>query len=306
MDFFNLLGQAADLPSWLFNAPQAVTIPNHLILHPWPMGRPTNFAWYETGIKEEDKGVFNQYARKVVALQHIGRCGVCGGRRNRHRPFWSLGMRVCVLCLRENLVSGRALSRDHNTSLKELIQVDGEDTALIRACELRVFYFMSYTTPRLREDLTLNPIDFMGTRSIQLAFFWRPHLGKLIDLEGRRVSAVKINKAKGTLSAVARALYARTVFLALRSKVRRVFFWPVHAYGSRHASQHGERSVQEFYRTFAHAMGHVELHRMNIEIRPLDDTHFEGMWRLSTRMEQMADRMPEPWETVGNTKYRRV
>lgn len=209
--------QAADLPSWQYNTPQAVTIPNHLSFHPWPTGKPTNFSWYEIGIDEADKPVFNKYAHKVVALQHVGRCGMCGSRRNRHRPFWSLGMRVCVLCLRENLVSGRALSRDYNTSIKDVV---GEDTPLIRACELRVFYFMSYTTPRLREDFTLNPIDFWGSRSIQLAFFWKPHLGKIINLEERREQTVRLNRAKERLSAAARAHYTKTVFLALKDKVR--------------------------------------------------------------------------------------
>lgn len=74
---------------------------------------------------------------------------------------------------------------------------------------------------------------------------------------------------------------------------------------SLYASQHREKSVNAYYRAFTHAMGHVELHRRNVEARELDGRHFDGMWRLSTRMDQMADRMPEPWETEENTRYRR-
>ena len=49
------------------------------------------------------------FFKKMAVLQNSSCCGMCGASRHETICFWSLGMRVCKFCLRENLVSNRVL-----------------------------------------------------------------------------------------------------------------------------------------------------------------------------------------------------
>jgi hypothetical protein len=232
--------QKQDLSIESYNVQQAVTVPNVLPFHPWPKGRPTDYDWYDKGIPLEDQSIFNRYVRKVVGLGHIKRCGVCGSRKGAPRPYWSLSMRVCTSCLRENLVSDRALLLDYGVSITERLpgRLDegvvlarrADRGVLLQACQLRVFYFASFITNKQRERFTHNPADFEKPRiSERYLFFWRPHLEKIIDLGERRAKHNTRQKAEATLSArlrmahqhriQAKLLQARTRFFQARFRL---------------------------------------------------------------------------------------
>jgi len=50
-----------------------------------------------------------QVSKKIATLHNVYCCGMCGASRHETICFWSLGMRVCKFCLRENLISNRVL-----------------------------------------------------------------------------------------------------------------------------------------------------------------------------------------------------
>lgn len=96
--------------SWEAKRPRsmlAVTIPNAFSYHPWPSGRPKRDDWRDHEMEPGERAVFNQYARKVMVLAHIKRCGICGTAQGNPQPYWSLGMSVCRFCWWDNTVSNR-------------------------------------------------------------------------------------------------------------------------------------------------------------------------------------------------------
>jgi hypothetical protein len=157
-----------------------------------------------SGLAPADILDLSRHSRKRVCLQEAQRCGMCGATRH-HYPFWALGMRVCKLCLKQNLVSGSALYLDYG--------LDFTSRGLIRSMAARVFFFeIEKKAGRVRECLSHNPADFMcpgmpGDHT----FFWKPHLGKVVDLDA---AARRLRLARSLvprLTAAARALYVRLV-----------------------------------------------------------------------------------------------
>ena len=129
---------------------------------------------------------FCAYVRKAFALMSVDRCGLCGCR-HRHEVYWSLGMRVCQLCMAENTIS--------NWELVDKYGVHYYD--IVRDISGKVFYFSMQTTlgeSRLSFHAAMD-FQVMGKKSVVM--FWRPHLEKLLDLpvlyqeqKQRKVSAV--------------------------------------------------------------------------------------------------------------------
>ena len=114
---------------------------------------------------------FSAYTRKAFALTIVDRCGMCGCR-HRHDAYWSLGMRVCRLCMAEYSIS--------NWELVDKYGVHYYD--IIRSITGKVFYFTMQATlgePRLSFDTVMGS-QVIGKRP--LLMFWRPHLEKLLDL----------------------------------------------------------------------------------------------------------------------------
>jgi len=72
--------------------------------------------WHLTQMNALWNNRFNQdlqttcaFFKKMAVLQYSSCCGMCGASRHETMCFWSLGMRVCKFCLRENLISNRVL-----------------------------------------------------------------------------------------------------------------------------------------------------------------------------------------------------
>lgn len=114
---------------------------------------------------------FNAYVRKAFALHVVDRCGMCGCR-HRHDAYWSLGMRVCQLCMAENTISSWELVDKYGVHYFDIM----------REISGKVFYF------RLPASLKQHRVAFYTERSCQtvnkesLLMFWRPHLEKILDL----------------------------------------------------------------------------------------------------------------------------
>ena len=124
---------------------------------------------------------FCAYTRKAFALTCVDRCGLCGCR-HRHDAYWSLGMRVCRLCVADNSVSSWELVSKYGVHYYDII----------RDITGKVFYYFlpaSLGDPRMPLDGTLS---LHVAAKWNLIMFWRPHREKVLDLpalyqeQGRR------------------------------------------------------------------------------------------------------------------------
>lgn len=113
---------------------------------------------------------FSSYVRRVFALKHGTRCGMCGCR-HRHDLYWSLRMRVCKLCMEGNTISGELLSRKYGVDFSDML-----------AKHKGKFFFFSTS---VANDDRIS-VHGMTKTDIQVRnstyMFWLPHLRKFLDL----------------------------------------------------------------------------------------------------------------------------
>lgn len=128
-----------------------------------------------------DKASFNTAARRIIALDKVPCCGMCGQTRRRTEPVWALRMRLCQNCLRGNLISNQAITSKYGVRLVDPIVKGG--ASLMEICLGRVFYFLHYSTGCNRRFYTYDPKDFEAPHRNVVMFFWLPHLKKVVDLE---------------------------------------------------------------------------------------------------------------------------
>ena len=146
----------------------------------------------------------SRHSRRRVSLQVAQRCGLCGARRN-HYPFWALGMRVCKVCLKQNLVSGSALYLDYG--------LDFTRAELFRSIAPSVFFFgIEKKAAQIRDYFSHNPADFVAPHlQGEHTFFWKPHLRMAVDLPAAAHRLCLARSLVPRLTAAIRALYVRLV-----------------------------------------------------------------------------------------------
>ncbi len=113
---------------------------------------------------------FTSYVRRVFALKHGTRCGMCGCR-HRHDLYWSLRMRVCRLCMVNNTISGEALSRKYGVDYSDMImQHKGK------------FFYYSCNLSNSEDRVSMHNMTRtdVNNRNTTL-MFWLPHLKKFLD-----------------------------------------------------------------------------------------------------------------------------
>ena len=133
------------------------------------------------------------YIRKWHRLENGTRCGMCGCRF-RHDVYWSLGMRVCRLCMAQNSVSAYEMFHEYGLEYMEVAA----------KARNRVFYYNLTISPT--EDRVsfcgVHPSDFQCRTYNYM--FWRPHLAVCYDLPALRNEQRERRRAGALLSAVAR------------------------------------------------------------------------------------------------------
>jgi hypothetical protein len=143
---------------------------------------------------------FSDYTRKAFALTCVDRCGLCGCR-HRHEAYWSLGMRVCQLCMAENTMSCWELVDKYGVHYYDII----------RDITGKVFYFMmpaSIAQSRMSFHTTLN---FHVTHKRTLIMFWRPHLEKVLDLPALYQEQKRRRESAAVLCALLRRARVNTL-----------------------------------------------------------------------------------------------
>ena len=143
-----------------------------------------------------DKAQFNAVARKAVTLSVVRCCGLCGQTRRKTLAVWALGKRVCVNCMRGNLVSNEALRAKYGISLTEPL-VKGGAVPFMEACFGKVLFFERDAMGDPRKMCTYDPGDY-DKKHYSLMFFWAPHLRQLVDLD-ERYRRKKAHEAAGVL-----------------------------------------------------------------------------------------------------------
>lgn len=115
--------------------------------------------------------VFSAYVRKAFALMHGQRCGLCGCRWH-HEAYWSLGMRVCRLCMAGNTVTNWELADKYGVHFFDVLRSLGG----------KVFYFLA--AAGVGQDrshpFSVRRSDLVHRRHVWV--FWRPHLETCLDL----------------------------------------------------------------------------------------------------------------------------
>lgn len=140
--------------------------------------------------------------RKIVVLQCVPCCGMCGTTRYQTKPYWSLGMRVCRQCIQANLISSTVLYERFWISLKQNIR---GYTSFADMIHLNTFYFRADTTPYQRLEYSTDPLDFPthgGKRTVY--FFWKPHLSMMLDFELLALEAREKDQAASVIRGFAR------------------------------------------------------------------------------------------------------
>ena len=182
----------------------------------WKNG-PLELAYYigplhvDPGVPAVDlppKEVLTGYIRKWFALKHGTRCGLCGCRY-RHDVHWSLGRRVCRLCIAGNVVGASEL---HGTY--------GLDYSLIsKRVARRVWYFSEAPHPG-EDKMPWTAVKAGDARAPQL-LFWRPHLEAIFDLPACRREQARRRDAAGLLASVVRRSWLFRTRVWLEQHARR-------------------------------------------------------------------------------------
>ena len=147
---------------------------------------------------------FTSYVRRAFALKFGTRCGMCGCRHH-HEIYWSLGMRVCRMCVAHNMVSSVSLFFDYGVYFSELIN---DYPGQIFYCQI---------TPSLKELRIayhqMKPSELTPRASRYM--LWKPHVERLVDLPA------KYREQKEKLAAVAliSSVVKRTFITSLRLKI---------------------------------------------------------------------------------------
>lgn len=111
---------------------------------------------------------FSSYVRRVFALKHGTRCGMCGCRY-RHEPYWSLRMRVCRLCMENNSISGVMLNKKYGVDFSDLlVKFPGK------------FFYYNCGGSSSDDRMSFHGMSRADLNNTNYAF-WLPHLKKLLD-----------------------------------------------------------------------------------------------------------------------------
>jgi len=165
----------------------------------WPhMGTAESFVPFTPPEME----ALSNFAKRRARINIADRCGYCGSR-HKHAPVWGLGRRVCNACMKHNLVSSAALYFEYGFDY----------TRHVSLLAGRVYYFTTRDKKLIQYFLTHNPIDFRPEHRSNLAFFWRPHLEKLVDLHDLKVKLRAKAEAAKSLQAFVRAFSVRVTLM---------------------------------------------------------------------------------------------
>lgn len=148
-----------------------------------------------------------QYAH-ILRLVYGLRCERCSARWH-HRVIPLLKLRLCPLCLKDNLISNHVLWHRYGLRACDVIEAHGH---------LVTYFPLTHYKRReqMLRDLTNDPIDtapFEHAKTREMMFLWRPDLASLYDLpalqaeQRRRIE--KTNRLKACIRRLHIHLYTR-------------------------------------------------------------------------------------------------
>jgi hypothetical protein len=146
-------------------------------------------------------GPFVAYAKRFLHLKTLQVCGLCGTPRNL-KPHWHLGTSLCITCRQQNFISEHRLRREYGISLSTRFY--GKMLANLIAYHVAVETIRGYEPARFLHysDNTKDIEDFLLLPSHSTTvLLWRPHLAKMLDLNGLKdLQSNKLLAARNVLA----------------------------------------------------------------------------------------------------------
>lgn len=195
-------------------------LPRDLQLSPAPNFRrvvsnqfdfPKTCTWPPRPVLESEIPLLAAHSRKIIFLEYGQKCGICGYKHGLLQ-VWSLGVSVCDVCYRDNLISNNDLFLEYGVVFWTLFKEDPgkfKDIFMFRVdtyTQTNRFIYQRYAWSHMQSSQFKKIQTFIPVPSF---FLWLPHLKKTFDLNAMRIA----NKAKQAAAEVAcgyfRALYVR-------------------------------------------------------------------------------------------------
>jgi hypothetical protein len=159
--------------------------------------------------KVPPKETLTAYIRKWFGLQFGNRCGMCGCRF-RHDIYWSLGMRVCKLCVAAHSVSAYHMEQEYGLNYVEVAA----------GARNRIFYYSLAAGPTEDRVAVHAAHPSHVQRKVTSYMFWLPHLKAHHDLPALKLLQGERRRAAAVLAGAVRRRWLQGVRagLALRSR----------------------------------------------------------------------------------------
>ena len=161
---------------------------------------------------------FVDYAKRFLHMQAMPVCGICGTARNL-KVYWHLGKRVCVFCCQQNFISEQRLRCEYGVSLSTRFY--GKQFASLIAYHVTIAKVHNYdptTFLQFSDNAKEIAAFLLLPKHLTTVMLWRPHLAKLLDLEGLKLwQSEKLRVARDVLAGHTKTMLVRRTMWNLKN-----------------------------------------------------------------------------------------
>lgn len=161
-------------------------------------------------------------AQEYCWLNNTSRCGICKCKHHHH-VVWKLHKRVCLLCMRDNLISNSELFLNYGVNFHDLYDelYNGNIYAFETSKAVSHVFRMIHQRYMLKvkiEHMRFWKPQYLTPR--EHVFLWKPHVQKFVDLS---VSARLMQEKIDAMAAISACVKRTNIFLigVLRNSVSR-------------------------------------------------------------------------------------
>lgn len=157
-----------------------------------------------------------RHYRRIVILSHIRRCSKCGKKTHQFKNFYSMGLHLCDMCVRENFVSQRVLYEKYGLMLISKISTSNFAARVLG----KAYWVTTRMSSAERMEWSYEQLDRTGPKQTMF-FFWRPHLERIFNLPRRERQYKRRFMAAQVIKAVVRRCVVQQIKSALWAPSKR-------------------------------------------------------------------------------------